>query len=146
MELNPKQEKFCLEYAKTGHALESYMTAYGQTDRKCAQTGSVRLMKLPKIQNRIREINSQVVSSSIADISEIKERLTAILRQTAEEEVLMTEGVEKGVTQTVKHLKKADLRTVTKAAELLAKMAGAFNDGNTVNVGVQVVINDDLDA
>ena len=145
-ELTQKQERFCIEYAKCGDSLAAYMTAYNQPNRKSAQPASVRIMKLPHVQERLREINAQVAKSSIADISEIKERLTAILRQTAEEEVLMTEGVEKGVTQTVKHLKKADLRTVTKAAELLAKMAGAFNDGNTVNVGVQVVVNDDLDA
>lgn len=144
--LTVKQEQFCLEYAKTGDAQESYRKVYNPTATMAvAAANANRLLKRPGVISRLQELQRQVARSSIADITEIKERLTAILRQEAEEEVLMTEGVEKGVTETVRYKKKADLRTAAKAAELLAKMAGAFSDGTQMNVGVQVVIKDDLE-
>lgn len=144
--LTVKQEQFCLEYAKTGDAQESYRKVYNPTATMAvAAANANRLLKRSGVIARLQELQRQVARSSIADITEIKERLTAILRQEAEEEVLMTEGVEKGVTETVRYKKKADLRTAAKAAELLAKMAGAFSDGTQMNVGVQVVIKDDLE-
>lgn len=145
-DLTIKQEQFCIEYAKTGDSRESYKKVYNpDATLTVANAGANRLLKIPAVKKRLGELQKRVEDESIADIIEIKQRLTAILRQQAEEEVLMTEGVEKGVTETVRYTKKADLRTAAKAAELLAKMAGAFSDGITNNVGVQVVIKDDLE-
>lgn len=143
--LTVKQENFCLEYAKTGDSLQAYKNAYDTKSSNTVMSAAVtRLLKNPLINARLQELQKKAEDDSIADIKEIKQRLTAILRQQAEEEVLMTEGVEKGVTETVRYKKKADLRTAAKAAELLAKMAGAFSDGTQMNVGVQVVVQDDL--
>lgn len=143
--LTVKQEQFCLEFAKTGDAQDSYRKIYNpEATANVAAANANRLLKRPDVLARLKELQQKAEDDSIADIKEIKQRLTAILRQQAEEEVLMTEGVEKGVTETVRYKKKADLRTAAKAAELLAKMAGAFSDGTQMNVGVQVVISDDL--
>ena len=143
--LTMRQEKFCLEYLKCGKATEAVRVAgYKCKNDAVAVTQVNKLMQNPLVIARLKELQQKVEDDSIADIKEIKQRLTAILRQSAEEEVLMTEGVEKGVTETVRYKKKADLRTAAKAAELLAKMAGAFSDGAQMNVGVQVVIQDDL--
>lgn len=109
-----------------------------------AVSGGLRLLKRPEIKEYLATLYAKAEDDSIADIKEIKQKLTAILRQVADEEVLMTEGVEKGITETKRYKKKADLRTATKAAELLAKMAGAFNDGTQNIIGVQVTIADDL--
>lgn len=144
--LTQKQELFCQEFAKTGRGADSYRVAYNPTaNNTVAGAGYNRLVNNPRVKARLAELNRKVENDNIASIQEIKERLTEILRQSAEEEVLMTEGVEKGVTQTVRYKKTADLRTAAKAAELLAKMAGAFSDGNQTMVGVQVVIKDDLE-
>lgn len=143
--LTVKQEAFCLEYAKTGDAQEAYRQVYNpKASMGVAAAYANRLLKTPEVLARLQELQKKAEDDSIADIKEIKQRLTSILRQEAEEEVLMTEGVDKGVTETVRYRKKADLRTAAKAAELLAKMAGAFSDGTQMNVGVQVVVQDDL--
>lgn len=144
--LTVRQEKFCIEYAKTGDAALSWKAAgYKAKNDSVASVGSCKLLKRPEIQKRLAEIHQRVEDDSIADIKEIKQRLTAILRQTADEEVLMTEGVEKGVTETVRYKKKADLRTAAKAAELLCKMMGAFTENVNHTGAIPVVIRDDLD-
>lgn len=144
--LTIKQEAFCIEYAKCGDGQEAYRRAYNPNAKMAvARTNANRLLKDPMVLKRLGQIQKRVENGAIADIAEIKERLTAIMRQEAEEEVLMTEGVEKGVTETVRYKKKADLRTAAKAAELLLKTMGAFSDGTQMNVGVQVVIKDDLE-
>ena len=143
--LTIRQEKFCLEYAKTGDARESYKKAgYKYKNEAVAQVGATRLLQRPDIKKRLTELQKRAEDDSIADIKEIKRRLTAILRQTAEEEVLMTEFVDKGVSETVRYKKTADLRTAAKAAELLLKQMGAFTDNVNVSGGVRVVISDDL--
>lgn len=144
--LNIKQEKFCLDYIKNGgNAREAYLSAgYKSKTKQGAISGGIRLLKNPLIRARLNELQDKITDDSIADMKEVKQKLTAILRQVAEEEVLMTEGVERGITETKRYKKTADLRTAAKAAELLAKMAGAFSDGTQMNVGVQVVLNDDI--
>lgn len=143
-DLTKKQEIFCIEYSKTGNIIESVRVAgfSAPTNKRASITGT-RLLSNPNVKKKLAEISARVEDEAIADIVEIKRRLTAILRQETEEEILMTEGVEKGVTQTVRYKKKADVRSAAKAAELLAKMAGAFQD-QQVNVGVQVQVIDDL--
>ena len=142
--LTKKQEIFCIEYSKTGNIIEAVRVAgfSAPTNKRASITGT-RLLSNPNVKKKLAEISARVEDEAIADIVEIKRRLTAILRQETEEEVLMTECVEKGVTQTVRYKKKADVRSAAKAAELLAKMAGAFQD-QQVNVGVQVQVIDDL--
>ena len=144
--LTVRQEKFCIEFAKTGDAAASWKAAgYKAKNDAVANVGSYKLLKRPEVQKRLAELHQKVEDESIADIKEIKQKLTAILRQAAEEEVLMTEGVEKGVTETVRYKKKADLRTVAKAAELLGKMMGAFTENVNHTGGLPVVIRDDLE-
>ena len=143
--LNVRQEKFCLEFLKSGNAREAIKAAgYRWKNNTSASVQATNMLKRPEIQAHLAELQQKAEDEAIASIKEIKQRLTAILRQVAEEEVLMTEGVEKGVTETVRYKKKADLRTATKAAELLAKMAGAFSENVNLTGGVQVVISDDI--
>lgn len=144
--LTVRQEKFCIEYAKTGDSQASFRAAgYKAKNDAVAGVGAAKLLRMPEVQKRLAEIQKRVEDDSIADIKEIKQRLTAILRQTAKEEVLMTEGVEKGVTETVRYKKTADLRTAAKAAELLCKMMGAFTENVNHTGAVPVIIKDDLD-
>lgn len=143
--LTVKQERFCIEFAKSGDSREAVKAAgYAWKNNASASVQANALLKHPDIQARLAELQQKTEDESIASIKEIKQKLTAILRQFAEEEVLVTEGVEKGVTETKRYLKKADLRTVTKAAELLAKMGGAFTENVNIQGGVKVVISDDL--
>ena len=80
-ELNIKQEKFCLEYSRSGNATEAYKLAgYKVKDDNSAAVGAQQLLRNNKIQARLKEISQEVASRKIADTAECQELLTEIAR------------------------------------------------------------------
>lgn len=136
--LNEKQERFCLEYAKTANAAESYMIAYPNAKKNSAYSNANRLLKNDVIQARLAELTEETRSKKIANAAEIQERLTSILRGELQEEVVVVEGVEKGVTEARIVLKRPSNADAIKAGQTLAKMQGAFDNNFNVNLVVPV--------
>ena len=128
---NKKQEAFCLHYAKTGNACESYKAAgYTAKNDNTAIAGASRLLKKVSIQERIRELRAEVEKPSIMEISEMQERLSAIGRMETMEEVATAKGV---VVR-----KKVGAADAIKAITQLAKMQGVAENVN-VNVIIPVI-------
>lgn len=135
---NPKWERFCLEYAKTSNAAESYKIAYNKSDNSfpiLAQSG-YRLLQKPGVKERLAELHEEMASEKIANAAEIQERLTSILRMEAQEEVVVVEGIEKGVTEAKIIMKRPSNADAIKAGQTLAKMQGAFDNSFNVNLVV----------
>ena len=143
--LTQKQELFCQEYVRTGNAFEAYKKAGYESKVKPSLTVQTnRLLNNAKVQARLKELNEMNASNAVADAQEIKEKLTAIIRQSCDEEVLMS--VLRGDRSEVeKHKKKNDVRCALKALELLGKMGGMFTENYQISGGVQVQIKDDLE-
>ena len=131
--LNAKQEAFCLHYAKTGNATEAYKVAYKTTSRRSAESAGNRLLQKVEIRNRIGELTKEAHSAAIADVAEMQARLTAILRQEAEEEVVTVTG------KIIK--KKASTQDAIRAITQLAKMQGVAENVN-VNISIPVIAGD----
>lgn len=143
--LTEKQEKFCVEFSRTGDAGKSAAAAgYSHSSPYAASAIGCGLLTKPKIKERLQELHNKKTNAAIADAQEIKERLTAILRQETEEDVMVNEGCGDGVTKGTVRRKRAGTREALKAAELLGRMAGAFDDRVTVKNLIPVVIKDDL--
>lgn len=139
MKLNGRQEQFCLEYANRANATEAYKKAgYQCKNDNSVAASAIKLLRNPKIQARLHELNTEMASAKIASAAEIQERLTSILRMEQQEEVVVVEGVEKGVTEAKIVLKKPSNADAIKAGQTLAKMIGAWD--NTVNVNVAVPV------
>ena len=67
MALNVKQEAFCLHYAKTGNATESYKKAgYTVTTEGASYASANRLLKNAKVQERLKELADEMKSDKIA--------------------------------------------------------------------------------
>lgn len=136
---NPKWEAFCLHYAKTGNASESYVKAgYKTTNERSIYSNCNRLLKNDYIKARLSELADEMASDKIAGIREVQERLTAILRGETTEDVVVT--VSKGDYTT--EAKVMQIRTPTKdiikAGETLAKMQGGFDSKLQVEMTVPV--------
>ena len=106
---NPKWEKFCQLYAMDGNATAAYKGAgYKVKSDAAAATCAHKLLRIAKIQDRLTELvyNARTIEeqSAIADIREIRERVTTILRG-----------------QTNLEVKASD---VIRAGEFLAKLGG----------------------
>ena len=82
---NPRWERFCQLYAVDGNASAAYRGAgyHPKTDGAC-WASAAQLLRNPKVQARIEELTKeayeQAERNSIADIREIRQRVTAVLR------------------------------------------------------------------
>lgn len=137
--LNPKQEAFCLHYAKTGNATESYKKAgYNPKNDNSAGANARRLLLNDKIKARIAEITAEMASEKIADIREIHEYLTSVIRGETTEDVVVTEGCGDGVSEAKVVQVRTNNTARIKAATELAKMKGAYDSKLNVTVTVPV--------
>lgn len=136
---NAKWELFCLEYAKKANATDAYKKAgYKAKNDNSANASAIRLLGNAKIQARLAELHEEMASEKIASAAEVQERLTRILRLEETEDVVVVEGIDKGVSEARIVRKRPNLKDVIKAGETLAKMQGAFD--NTVNVNLSVPV------
>lgn len=103
MKLNARQKAFCEFYVASGNAAESAVKA-GYSEKYAGQNAD-KLLKNTNIQEYIKEINKKVENDRIADIKEVKEFWSEVLR----------DG-------------KLKMQDRLKASEYIAKTNGAFLD------------------
>lgn len=132
MKLNPRQEQFCCEYAKSGNAGASYQKVYGTTNSATAATNAYRLLKNADIQSRLKEIQNELASERIMDAREIQERLTAIGRGEVTEEIITSDGE--------RTRKQATIRDMLKAIEILCRIQSLFVDRKEITSTTPIVI------
>lgn len=135
--LNPKQEKFCVEFAKSGNATAAYVAAYGGNSES-ARSKASHLLQNVVVQERLQEIRSEVASKAICDCEEIQRRLSEIARRETVEEVFLPNG---DLVQ-----KKTSVKDSLKAIEILAKIHGMFISKSEIDLrgNVPIVIVDDI--
>lgn len=134
--MTARQERFCQEFAKTGNATLSAMNA-GYSEKTANEQGS-RLLANVSVQERIRELQGEIKNQNIMDAREMQEHLTSIIRQESQEEVIVVEGCGDGISEAVTKTKTPSQSDRIKAIQLLARMQGVLDSGNTVNVVVPV--------
>ena len=147
MALSVKQEKFCIEYAKSGNARQAYKEAgYACKNDGVVDAAASRLLSHVKVKERLAELAEEAKNASIADITEMQQKLTEIIRQEAEEEVIVVESIGDFMSEARKMTKKPSIKDVISAIEKLGKMQGAFSENVNLNGNVGVVIVDDIES
>ncbi len=136
VKLTIKQEAFCLEYAASGNATDAYKKAgYKAKNDKIAGVESHKLLKNPKIKLRLQELAEEIATPKIADIKEVQEFLTSVMRrETREEEIVVAADIAE-----IKE-KKTPISSAIKAAETLAKIQGAFRTDINITGSLPVII------
>lgn len=79
MNLTPKQKAFADEYLISGNAAEAYKKA-GYKNYKSAGVEASKTLKNPKISAYITERQKQIDNSRIADVKEVLEFYSSVLR------------------------------------------------------------------
>lgn len=139
-----KMERFCLNYAKSGNATQSFKDAgYVYKTEAAARSSASVLLTKPIIQQRLNELLEPEHAKAIADIQEIHELWTKMLRGEIDEETIVVEGEGEGYSSAKRIRKEITIKDRIKAAELLAKCAGAFIDRVNVEGNVPVIISGD---
>lgn len=139
MKLNPRHEKFCIEYSRTGNATAAYQSAgFKSQSYQAAQANSARLLADEKIQTRLRELAEKTESESIASVEELQRGLTAIFRGQTTTPLVTKDGEVVQVPVSAKDR--------LKAAELLCKTHGAFLTRQELNISqsTPIVIKDNI--
>ena len=139
VKLTHKQEKFVLNYAKTGNATESYKQAgYKFTTDEVARVNATKLLQKHNIQARLQEVQEKLQTADMVDIAEVKRKLTKIIRQEAEGTVVTMKGNIITVNNSV--------RDCIKAIECWCKINGYFITKQELDVkgAVPVVLMDDV--
>lgn len=143
--LKRQYDEFCLEYAKTHNQTRAYLNHIAANPEAAsydaAGVSAFELLKNPKIQERLAEIDAETQAArpgKIADLAEIAEGLTDVFRRVSTDDVLTSDG---SVSQM-----RAAIKESLKAAELLIRMKGGFLDRQQVELSgaVPIVIKDDL--
>lgn len=129
MALSVKQEKFCLEYAKSGNQRQAYLKAgYKVKNDETADANASRLLRNANVKARLAELAEEIKAASIADITEMQQTLTSIIRQQLEEEVIVIESVGDFMSEARKMDKKPAIKDIISAINTLGKMQGLFVD------------------
>lgn len=138
--MTPRQEKFCLEYAASGNAYHSALNAgYSENYAK----GNVnKLLDNESVKKRLQELKEKAESEKIADIKEMQERLTSIIRQDITEEVIVVEGIGDGCSEARRLQKKPSFKEIISAINTLGKMQGAFTENINLAVEPVMIVND----
>lgn len=113
-----KQQRFCEEYIKCGNATQAYKIAFGTKNEETARKNGSRLLTKADIQGILAQKNEEIANDAIADMQEVKEFWTSILRS-----------------------KYAKTENRLKASEYIAKVNGAFVDKMQVGPDSVLTVN-----
>ena len=139
--LTPRQEKFCIEYAASGNAYKSAIAA-GYSENY-AKGNANKLLENVRVNTRLQELKEKAESEKIADIKEMQEKLTAIMRQELTEEVIVIEGVGEGCSEARTMDKDPSIKEIINAINTLGRMQGAFVDKVEQQVDMELNISID---
>lgn len=136
--LTPKQEKFCLEFAASGNIYHSAIKA-GYSENY-AKGNIAYLLDKESVKKRLQELREKIENEKIADIKEMQETLTKIIRQQTKEQVIVVEGQGDGFSEAKTMQKEPSVNDVIKAINTLGKMQGAFVEKMNANVDMDLNI------
>lgn len=140
MALSVKQEKFCLEYAKSGNQRQAYLLAgYNCKSDEAADANASRLLRNDKVKARLAELAEEAKNASIADIVEMQQTLTSIIRKKMTEEVIVVESVGDFMSEARKMDKEPSIKDIINAITTLGKMQGLFSEKFKLDVTPVVI-------
>lgn len=119
--LNPMQVTFCQEWIRTSNGAQSAITA-GYSPRS-ARVQAARLLARDNVRNYIAAVQERLQSDKIADIDEVMQYLTSVMRGEKKDQFDLD----------------ASLSDRTKAATELAKRLDVSQKAINLNAVVQIV-------
>lgn len=130
--LTEKQKLFCENYLMTMNAVDAYLAVYKNCkSRDNASKHASRLLALPHIRAYVDTCLEKAHSNKVADIQEVMEYLTSVMRgETSAEEVLVV-GTGEGCSEPRKVSKAPSEKERLKAAELIGKRYALFTGSDT---------------
>lgn len=139
--LTEKQKRFCDEYMIDLNATQAAIRA-GYSKKSAYSIGQENLTK-PVIKAYIDAALAKIHNERTADVTEVLEYLTSVLRGKSQSEIVVVESLGDGVSEARRIQKAPDEKERLKAAELLGKRYGLFTDKIKAE-GTGVIILDNI--
>lgn len=136
--LTPKQRRFIDEYLLDCNATQAAIRA-GYSPHTAKAQAAMMLQK-EEIKQAIATRMEEISTAKTADIQEILEYLTAVMRGETVEPALILVG--NGVQEVIQ--KAPDTKDRIRAAELIGKRYGMFSDRLKLGGTIPIVIRDDI--
>lgn len=118
--LTQKQRRFIDEYIISGNATQAYLKAGYKVSESVARRNASRLLTNADVKAEIERRNAEIQSEKTADMTEVMEYLTSVMRGEQSETVATSKGLFTGVEVSAKDR--------IKAAELIGKRHGAWTE------------------
>lgn len=139
--MTEKQKIFCDEYLKDLNATRAYKVAYPNVKKdEVARASSSRLLTNVNLKNYIDTQLEIMHNERTADVKEVMEYLTSVLRGESTGEEIVTEFMGDGMSEARAITKHPSEKDRLKAAELLGKRFGMFTEKQDVTVDAQLEI------
>ena len=140
--MTKKQKRFVDEYLIDLNATQAAIRA--GYSKKTAKSIGQRLLTFVDVQNRVNEQLDKISDDKIADAKEIMEYLTSVMRGESRACVVVVEGIGDGRSASKLISKPPDEKERIKAAELLGKRYGIYNEKLNIDGKIPIVIKEDL--
>lgn len=134
--LTAKQKAFCEYYVQCGNATQAAIKA-GYSKKYAGESAS-KTTRSPAVKEYIKELQKEIKTNNIIDARQIQEELTAIILQESDEEVIVNEDNDAGLSKATTKKKKPSQADRIKAMQLLAKMQGALDNNTNLNIVLPV--------
>ena len=124
-----KQKRFCDEYLIDCNATRAYKVAYPNVKKdEVASVNGSKLLRNTKVKTYIDEQLQKIENDKIADVKEVMEYLTSVLRGETKSAEIVVEGIGDGCSEAREMLKEPSEKDKLKAAELLGKRYGMWRE------------------
>lgn len=140
--MTEKQKRFVDEYLIDLNATQAAIRA--GYSKKTAKSIGQRLLTVVDVKNHINKQLDKISDDKIADAKEIMEYLTSVMRGESRACVVVVEGTGDGCSLSRLIDKPPDEKERIKAAELLGKRYGMYNEKLKIDGVIPIVIKEDL--
>ena len=138
MKTTERQRRFVDYYLELGNQVQAAIRA-GYSGRY-ARDQAFKILEMPAVKEYYEDRLQEIESKRVANIKEVMEYLTSVMRGEETEEMIVVEGCGNGYSEARKINKSIGAKDRLKAAELLSKRLDAVNTNESA-----VRIIDDID-
>ena len=138
MKTTERQRRFVDYYLELGNQVQAAIRA-GYSERY-ARDQAFKILEMPAVKEYYEDRLQEIESKRVANVKEVMEYLTSVMRGEETEEMIVVEGCGNGYSEARKINKSIGAKDRLKAAELLSKRLDAVNINESA-----VRIIDDID-
>ena len=137
MKTTERQRRFVDYYLELGNQVQAAIRA-GYSERY-ARDQAFKILEMPAVKEYYEDRLQEIESKRVANIKEVMEYLTSVMRGEETEEMIVVEGCGNGYSEARKINKSIGAKDRLKAAELIGKRYMMFTDKVQADLNVPVI-------